>query len=61
LVAALLAEGRGHGIARGQYDYFYLDEDLTRWEKLLGLSQVDGKGDEKNEEGSDGVVSEQSF
>jgi surface carbohydrate biosynthesis protein (TIGR04326 family) len=61
LVAVLLAGDRGHGIAHGQNDYFYLNENLTRWKKLLGLSHVDGKVDEKNEDGSDGVVSEQSF
>ncbi len=61
LVTALLASGNSQGRAGERKEYFYLDNELTRWRELLRLPQTAGAANATNGDGSDGAKSEHSF
>lgn len=61
LVASLLDCGGRQVQVCERDEYFYLDGELTRWRKLLGLPQAGGSTAETNGNESDRVVSEYSI
>ncbi len=61
LVESLLGGGSRLGHSGRLNEYFYLEDDLTQWRKLLGLPTFANGAVAINVDGSDGVVSEQSI